>query len=376
MTDLAADRPAEGSSSAAAWVRLHGSGPVALACALFLVRRGVPSRVIQLDSWTQDIPAILNQRILALSEGSLQLLDRVCGRPDGGRIRTVEVSMQGHLGRTLIRADELGVPALGAVMRYPAVLASLRQAALAHVWSSPPAQDALGTDGILQIHADGDPGPQARAREFDQLALLAEVHAPAAPADAPGTAHERFTPRGPLALLPLPEPGRWAMVWCDQPEHAQRRLAANDTELSRELEEAFGRRLGPLVVQGPRQAVPLVRKARQQIALGTEIWIGNAAQSLHPVAGQGLNLGLRDAFELAEQLGECWRTGQSSLGAVSAWGAMRRRDRDGLIGLTDLMASSFGWTAARPFQSLFLGALDMVGPARRTLARTLMFGLR
>jgi 2-octaprenyl-6-methoxyphenol hydroxylase len=115
---------------------------------------------------------------------------------------------------------------------------------------------------------------------------------------------------------------------------------------------------------------------RTQTTGVSEVWIGNAAQALHPVAGQGLNLGLRDAFELAEQLGECWRAGQPASGGIDTWSKRRRRDRQGLIALTDLMASSFAWAAARPIQSLFLGALEVTGPARRTLARTLMFGLR
>jgi 2-octaprenyl-6-methoxyphenol hydroxylase len=363
-------------SPKAAWVRLYGSGPVALACALFLVRRGVPAQVIALETLTQEIPAALNQRILALSEGSLQLLDRICLRPEGGHIHTVEVSMQGHVGRTLIRADELGVPALGRVVRYPALLRRLRQAAQAHCWHSKDTATPLYAAEVLQIHAEGDPGQDARMRDFGQAALLAEVHAPQAPADAQGSAHERFTARGPLALLPLPEPGSWSLVWCDQPEAGQRRLEANDTDLSRELNEAFGRRLGPLRVQGPRQCVPLVRKTRTHTTGACEVWIGNAAQALHPVAGQGLNLGLRDAFELAEQLGERWRAGQPASGLVDTWSAQRRRDREGLIALTDLMASSFAWAAARPIQSLFLGALEVTGPARRALARTLMFGLR
>ena len=363
-------------SPKAAWVRLYGSGPVALACALFLVRRGVPAQAIALETWTQEIPAALNQRILALSEGSLQLLDRVCLRPVGGHIHTVEVSMQGHVGRTLIRADELGVPALGRVVRYPALLHRLRQAAQVHSWHSMDPPLPLSEAGVLQVHAEGDPGQDARIRDFDQAALLAEVHAPQAPADAQGSAHERFTAHGPLALLPLPEPGYWSLVWCDQPEAGQRRLHADDDDLSHELNEAFGRRLGPLRVQGPRQYVPLVRKTRTQTTGVSEVWIGNAAQALHPVAGQGLNLGLRDAFELAEQLGERWRAGQPASGGIDTWSKRRRRDREGLIALTDLMASSFAWAAARPIQSLFLGALEVTGPARRTLARTLMFGLR
>lgn len=359
-----------------AWVRLQGSGPVALACALFLVRQGIPARRIALDAGQQTIPALLNHRILALSEGSLQLLDRVCARPTGGAIRTVNVSMRGHWGSTTIRADELGVAALGRVVRYPELLKALRQAAVTQAWAVQPAADPKSE---LLIHAEGDPGEAAQVRTFDQAALLLEVSAPNAPAQAMGSAHEKFTAHGPLALLPLAEPGRWSVVWCDTPEAGERRLHSDEASLSRELHHLFGNRLGALEVQGPRHLAALVRKARTETVQDqdrAEIWIGNAAQALHPVAGQGLNLGLRDAFELAQCLGEAWRAGLSARSVTSRWSRQRQRDRQGLIALTDLMARSFTWPAARPVQSVFLGALEVIGPARRALARTLMFGLR
>ena len=370
-----------------AWVRLRGSGPVALACALFLVRQGIPASRIGLDAGQQDIPEALNHRILALSEGSLQLLDRVSARPVGGCIQRVEVSMRGHWGSTRIRADELGVPALGLVVRYPALIKALRQAAASHAWQGHRADDSpassrsarSGDQTPLLIHAEGDPGQEAQVREFDQAALLAEVAAPHAPADAAGSAHEKFTAHGPLALLPLAETGRWSMVWCDTPEAGERRLHGDDSSLARELNQIFGNRLGPLSVQGPRQLAPLMRKARTATAGDhhqAEIWIGNAAQALHPVAGQGLNLGLRDAFELAQRLGEAWRAGLEARSVAAHWPEQRKRDRQGLIALTDLMARSFTWPAARPLQSIFLGSLEVIGPARRALARTLMFGLR
>lgn len=374
----------------AAWVRLRGSGPVALSCALFMVRQGIPARCIALDVGQQIIPAALNHRILALSEGSLQLLDRVSTRPSGGPIRTVNVSMRGHWGSTTIRADELGVPALGRVVRYPELLKALRQAAALHTWHersendecAQPAADAFERpkgQAVLLIHAEGDPGDAAQVRAFDQAALLMEVNAPHAPAQAMGSAHEKFTAHGPLALLPLAEPGRWSVVWCDTPEAGERRLRSDEASLSRELNQIFGHRLGPLGVQGPRQLAPLVRKARTVTVHDqdqAEIWIGNAAQALHPVAGQGLNLGLRDAFELAQRLGETWRSGQTARSVTARWAAQRQRDRQGLITLTDLMARSFTWPAVGPVQSVFLGALEVIGPARRALARTLMFGLR
>jgi 2-octaprenyl-6-methoxyphenol hydroxylase len=337
-------------------------------------RQGVAAHRIALHQRTDPLPEVLGQRVMALSQGSLQLLDRIAERPAAGLIQRVEVSLRGHVGRTVIRAEDLHVPALGAVVRYPELMRVLQQAASRPTWASA-AADTLES-GCLRVHAEGDPGDGARVRTFRQSALLAEIQAPDAPLDAAGSAHETFTESGPLALLPLPEPNGWSLVWCDQHEAGQARLALDDLSLSKALNQAFGSRLGRLIVRGPRSLTPLTRRVRQQTHTASSLWIGNAAQALHPVAGQGLNLGLRDAYVLAEQLGQAWRAGRAAQSIVDTWAEQRRTDRSVLVALTDLMASSFTWPIARPVQSVVLGALELLGPARRTLARTLMYGLR
>lgn len=355
---------------------LVGGGPVALACALFLVRRGVPAPSIALDpSPTTDapVPPALASRTLAVSHGSRQLLERIATIPPAGTIRQVEVSLRGHAGRTRIAAADLGVPALGHVLRYGALLASLRAAASTHRWAGPP---EAGTRAALTVHAEGDPGDDADVREFGQWALLGEVRAPRAAAARHATAFERFTPDGPLALLPLPEPGRWTMVWCDTAARCEARRAADPASLSAALQARFGDALGPLAVEGPLGLAPLARRTRRGTVVPGEAWIGNAAQSLHPVAGQGLNLGLRDAFELADALADARRRGQSADTGLQAWRTRRRADRRLTVGLTDLMAASFTWPLARPLQSPVLAALDLLAPLRRPLAAQLMFGRR
>jgi 2-octaprenyl-6-methoxyphenol hydroxylase len=371
--------------------QIKGAGPVGLACALFLIRRGVPSSTIALDPLPvagQPIPAGLAARVLAVSHGSCQLLGRIATLPAAGRIARVEVSMSGHLGRTRIVADELGVPALGQVMRYGALLDSLRQAAAQHHWASVPVEP--GDAGRLQftIHAEGDAGEDARVREFDQSALLGEVAAPQARSEHLNTAFERFGDKGPLALLPLPQSRRWAMVWCDQADACEARRTLEPAHLAAELQKRVGDMLGPLEICGPLALAPLTRRARRQVATHDEVWIGNAAQSLHPVAGQGLNLGLRDAFELADCLARGVTQGvgdpashhHRAAGRVpdtlQAFERQRRTDRSLTIGLTDLMAESFTWPLIRPVQSGVLGALDMLSALRAPLARHLMFGRR
>jgi 2-octaprenyl-6-methoxyphenol hydroxylase len=354
-------------------ILVTGSGPVSLACALFLVRRGVaPARVGfgRAAAAGDPVPAALAARALAISHGSRQLLDRIAAFPAAGRIAGVDVSLAGHAGRTRIAATDLGVPALGHVVRYGALVQALHEAAARLPWAAP-------DDGAaVRIHADGDPGDDADTRAFDQSALLGEVLAPESGEQAAAIAYERFTDAGPLALLPLPEPRRRALVWCDTDARCAARLALPREALEAALRERFGPALGPLRIDGPLSVAPLARRMRRRLEAPGEVWIGNAAQTLHPVAGQGLNLGLRDAFELAAALADAGRSGASLRVALAAYRRSRGADRTLTVALTDLMAGSFTWPLARPLQSPLLAALDMVPALRRPLAVQLMFGLR
>jgi 2-octaprenyl-6-methoxyphenol hydroxylase len=366
--------PASPTGDAVPW-RIVGAGPVALACALFLVRRGVPASALALEPSpdpSAPVPAALAARALAISHGGRQLLERLAPLPAAGVIGRVEVSLLGHAGRTRIDAADLRVPALGHVVRYDALLGALRRAAAPHRFAAPVA----APEAALTIHAEGDAGEDAEVREFGQSALLGEVLAPDAPAASHGVAFERFTPGGPLALLPLPEPGRWTFVWCDEATRCEARRAQGTHALADALQARFGRALGPLVADGPLAIAPLARRSRRRVLDDRQVWIGNAAQALHPVAGQGLNLGLRDAFELADALADARRRNAPLGAALEAWRRARRPDRAATIALTDLMAASFTWPLARPLQSPLLVALDALPALRRPLARRLTYGGR
>jgi 2-octaprenyl-6-methoxyphenol hydroxylase len=206
--------------------------------------------------------------------------------------------------------------------------------------------------------------------------LLGNVTTPRSPDAAAEVAYERFTDAGPLALLPLPEPRRRALVWCDTAGRCEQRLALDRGELEAVLQARFGTALGPLRVEGPLAVAPLARRLRRRLEAPGEVWIGNAAQTLHPVAGQGLNLGLRDAYELAAALGDAARREAPLQTALPQYRRRRRADRSITVALTDLMAGSFTWPLARPLQSPLLAALDLLAPLRRPLAAQLMFGWR
>jgi 2-octaprenyl-6-methoxyphenol hydroxylase len=360
-------------------VRITGSGPVALALALWLKRQGLPCEAIALELQDAPLPAALAGRTLALSLGSWQLLGRVCDPPPAAAIDQVDVSIDGHAPHLMIRAGERRVPALGYVVRYAALRQALHAAtARAGLLQGAGIGEVLDRDQApdpdeLLVHAEGDPGTQAETRDFDQSALLAEV---TASGRQTGMAFERFTSGGPLALLPLPQAGLFSLVWCDRPALTAERAALPPADLLAALQRAFGWSLGRFESISDPVVAPLVRRARRETVSASEVWIGNAAQTLHPVAGQGLNLGLRDAFELAQSVGDALREHRSVADLTRRHRRRRGPDRQLTIAITDALALGLRWPALAGAQSLVMGALDLSSGSRHWLADRFMFGLR
>ena len=399
-------------------VLIVGAGPVGLALAGMLTRRSgtCDLRIALLDGQppagarTNDAAPADDPRVLALSHGSRILLEPL-GWPavDATPIERIHVSQRGHFGRTLIDRREHDLPALGYVVRYGALRRALSAGLDAQ--PRPPARlygtaaEAPYTDaGLLALPTDGPDGrrllraalvvnaegglygdrtraasaARRRQRDYGQTAIVAVVGV-AAP--RPGVAWERFTAEGPLALLPLGGPGRadYGLVWCQRPETAARRMALSDAVFAAELHAAFGDRMGAFVRIGRRAAFPLgldVLDPHTDAAAAQErvVAVGNAAQTLHPVAGQGLNLGLRDAHALLDTLA---RHGATPA-AATAFAHRRRIDRRLTIGVTDALARAFtvdvGPLAA--LRGAALAALECVPPAKHALARQMMFGRR
>lgn len=373
-------------------VAICGAGPVGLALAAFLVRRGVPSARIALIDGKSLGQAISDPRSIALSWGSVQLLDEVGAWPlPATAIHQIHVSRRGQLGRSLMDRRDHEVEALGYVTRYGAVVdalarrceaagvAVLRPARVQSLDETPDgallalddgrtvrAQVAVQAEGGIFGQQDG----RARSRDYEQTAVIARVTSAAPIAHR---AFERFTDEGPLALLP--EDGadghQYALVWCVRPERSGAILDLDDTTFLKQLGDAFGTRLGAFTKVSSRVAFPLGLNAEARATART-VAIGNAAQTLHPVAGQGLNLGLRDAAVLARQLAR----GANSA-AIGRFLEERAQDRKLTIGLTDTMARVF--TGSKPLQPLLglgLAALDLARPARTLLADLMMFGRR
>ena len=373
-------------------VAICGAGPVGMALAVLLARRGVaPARIALIDARPQD-QALADPRAIALSYGSRLLLDEAGAWPlEATHIHQIHVSRRGRFGRSMLDRLDHDLPALGYVTRYGELVSKLANAcARAGIATIRPARvtamvedvegvalqldDGQALRAAIAVQAEGGVfgNQEARAlqRDYQQSAVIARV---AASAPIAHRAYERFTDEGPLALLPQDGADglQYALVWCARKENADRLLALDDGDFLAQLGDAFGARLGRFTRTSGRAAYPLGLNAEPG-ATNRTVAIGNAAQTLHPVAGQGLNLGLRDAFVLARLLAR-----EASPGQLLAFGAARQVDRKTSVGLTDAMARAFTGTGpAQTLLGLSLGALDVVKPARLLLAELMMFGRR
>ncbi|MDF3083942.1 UbiH/UbiF/VisC/COQ6 family ubiquinone biosynthesis hydroxylase [Burkholderia sola] len=377
-----------------------GAGPVGLALAGWLARRSATQHAaIALIDAREPAASANDPRAIAVSHGSRVLLDTLAWPADATPIEHIHVSQRGHFGRTLIDRDEHALAALGYVVRYGSIVQALAGAVrgmrvdwLTSTTARAPQQDADGVTLTLDgpqgertlrarivINAEGGLFHEQQAdagkhrRDYGQTALVGTV---TVSAPRPNVAWERFTHEGPLALLPLggPRQADYSLVWCCTPDEAARRAALPDDAFLRELGSVFGERMGAFVAITGRASFPLGLNAAQTLVSGRVAVVGNAAQTLHPVAGQGLNLGLRDAHTLVDTL--------SAQGfeatALATFNARRALDRRFTIGATDTLARLFTIDSG-PLPLLrgaALTALEFVPPLKKAIARQMMFGQR
>lgn len=395
------------SRTSPASLAIIGAGPVGLALALRAAQVLPRTNIALFDGRSIDKDLSGDARTLALSLGSVQLLCRLKGWPSQAAqpILEVRVSQEQAVApwwpaarrspELRILAREEGVPMLGAVLSYGALVATLQARWLAAVGAEPqrlqarfgqpvaglkPLPDGVEVDaGVaerfdLAVVAEGgvfaEQARKAITRDYRQAAWVGTVDWSAgAPA---GVAIERFTRHGPLALLPLPE-RRSALVWCvdstDDPVPGlddTQRLAVLRSRLPADLDGLSG--------VSPLKRFALGLNAERTLTHGRTVRIGNAAQTLHPVAGQGLNLGLRDAWALVQAL----HTQGDVAAALRRLEWQRAPDRWSMIAATDFLARSFTWSwpGIDTARGLGLAALQSLGPARSALARQMMFGAR
>jgi|UniRef100_UPI004048E3EB 2-octaprenyl-6-methoxyphenol hydroxylase len=378
-------------------ILIQGGGPVGLACAAWCLQKFPEASMLLVDRNPQediDLTAA-DSRGIALSHGSKLLLDTIDAWPsECADIHSVHVSQAGRFGRALMTREELKQDALGHIVRYRDIHITLRNALRAlqvrspnFVWRHTDATEDLSKiEAKCIVHAEGglfkNQDWVETGRDYEQSALVGLVEVENA---LPHQAWERFTSEGPLAVLPSHYgPHILNLVWCGSPQSSNERLKLSDDDFLKSLQTEFGSRIGQFLKIQNRRLYELGLNYRKEINQGNEVWIGNAAQTLHPVAGQGLNLGLRDAYLLSEKLSSLFSQADSAKSTAAIqltldeYALSRKADRTATIGLTDFMARVFT-SKLLPIvlaRGMALSGLQWLPPIKTALARQMMFGRR
>ena len=376
-------------------IAIIGGGPVGAALALALRGSKLDVRVLEARKMDQ-VPT--DPRALALSYGSRLLLDRIGvwnKLTSVTPIRAIHISQKNSFGRTLLRASELKVPELGYVLPHSTLQSALQSALQA---SNIPYLDGaevtqlISTDdgaAITYQHDSRNHQLQARlavvadggkllaathppeVREYDQSAIVAHVTCTQPKMDV---AFERFTAQGPVALLPYQD--GYELVWTVAHNATQEILQWDNAFFLAQLHQHFGDRVGKFLTVGKRACFPLRLKRAPDTTLPHTVLLGNAAQTLHPVAGQGFNMGLRDAHELAQEILSCAPEALGSEAMLHTYRKQRRIDRNAGIRFTDGLVRSFSndLPLVSSARAAALSVLDCLPGAKKFVTRRMMFG--
>lgn len=382
---------------------IAGGGLAGNCLALALKESGLRFAVIEAQTRVQQHNSPAGDRALALSAGTVNMMEAL-GIWQGiahaaTAIKKIHVSDQGHFGKTRMSAQNENVPALGYVITARAIethVAKLVDAAGAELISPAKVESIRNiADQIdvtlncsdqsttlsakLLVGADGGMSTVRRLlnipqqlSDYGQTALVTTVKS-----SLPhhNTAYERFTASGPLALLPV-DSRHSAVVWTRSKKEAEALMGAGEQDFLDALQQCFGYKLGALSLVAPRRAFPLSLIRAGRMVSGRAVIIGNAVHQLHPVAGQGFNLALRDVVFLAEMLLERHRQGHD-IGAsegLQSYAAARRKDHDQTILFTDRVVKIFSneWLALAAARNVGLTLLDHLPPVKSVLAKHAM----
>lgn len=386
-------------------VLIAGGGMVGASLAVALA--GLPVRVTLVEAIPAGAPGqpSFDARTTALSRSSQHILATLGIWPsvqaDAAPIRRIHVSERGRFGTTLIDGEEEGGEPLGYVLenrlmgaalwrameaspnvtlRSPASVAAVTRTddGLAVTVEAGGARTVLGTR--LLVVADGARSPlraslgiAARIRPYEQVAIVGNVAASGGgrPGDQGSIAYERFTPEGPLALLPA-GPGRYVFVLTRRATVAEAVARLPDAAFLDLLQREFGHRLGRFERVGTRGSYPLELVEADAVTGARVAVVGNAAHGLHPVAGQGYNLGLRDAASLAEVIADAAGADPGSSELLARYADWRRPDQRKVVAFTDGLIRLFDRSGLGPLRGLGLLLFDTTPGAKRLLARQTM----
>ena len=374
-----------------------GGGPVGSVLALALQQQGIPFTMLEARA---KGASHADTRALALSYGSRLILEKLdvwdAVAAKATAINTIHISQRGGLGRIRLNAADHNMPAIGYVLPYGALTQAIDtvlnatniryEAEATAIKTLPDASEVTFTlnnqaqtlQSRLLIVADGGrslgeiDGIKKETKEYGHNALVSKVTA-----DLPHNhiAYERFTPTGPMALLPNGDAG-FSLVWTGEKANIDALLQLDDVTFLAQLHAAFGDRVGQFLSVEKRISFPLKLSTLKPSTAPYLAVIGNAAQTMHPVAGQGFNVGMRDAWALADLI---INTPSESLGdarMLAFYNKLRQRDTRGGILFTDLLVNVFsndviGLGAIR---GVGLGLLELIKPAKKMLVGKMSFG--
>lgn len=375
-----------------------GGGPVGTTLALALAQKGVKAVLLEARAKGGAYP---DGRALALSYGTKLILERLGVwdkvLPKVTSINTIHISQKGSLGRSILKAHEHHLPSLGYVVSYGVLSAALDEVLLtqtniqilyeAEVMSVTPQADAtqityqtqgetLQLTAGLAVLADGGrsineiAGLIREVKEYGHDALVAKVVT-----ELPhhNIAYERFTPQGPMALLPNGD--EFSLVWTGKAEEIQSLLDLEDTSFLSQLHHHFGDRVGQFKKVSKRMTFPLRLATLKPAYLPHLAIIGNAAQTMHPVAGQGFNVGIRDASELAEQVANATaEIGSEEM--LKAYAEARANDTQRGLMFTDFLVNIFSneLIGLNVLRAKGLGLLDMIKPIKHFVVNKMSYG--
>ncbi len=391
-----------------------GGGMVGASLACSLGNSALRVAVVEAFPFDSPVQPGYDERTVTLAYGSKRIFEGMdvwknIEAQGVSAIKRIHISDRGHPGITRLNADKLGVEALGYVVETRGLGAALNQAlgsypnidllcpaslenmafhadAVTAIVKQAKKYPATGTEqpnielrARLLVGADGArsrvrelAGIPARHVDYRQTAVVTRL-TPAQPHHQ--VAYERFTPSGPLAFLPL-NGDRCAVIWSVPPQEANELLALNNDDFCRKLNLQFGERLGELRNPGKRQAFPLTLTSVTDYVLPRLALVGNAAHALHPVAAQGLNLGLRDVAALAQILVQAGRAQQDigDFALLRQYADWRKRDHALTTDFTDGLVRIFSNTFFPMVVARNLGllALDLLPPIKRALVRHTM----
>ncbi|HSH53796.1 MAG TPA: FAD-dependent monooxygenase [Methylotenera sp.] len=377
-----------------------GGGPVGSVLALLLARQDIAVTVLETR---KQGASHSDNRALALSYGSRRILEKlgVWGSlaTHATAINTIHVSQKGSIGRTLLRASDYKQEALGYVLSYGTLSAALDNAlanlpivnciyeATAEDISHNAAQARVSYSHLGESHslssalvvlADGGrsvdelAGLERETKEYGHDALISKVRAEL-PHD--NIAYERFTANGPIALLPNGERD-FSLVWTGKKELIAPLLTISDAEFLTQFHQQFGDRVGRFLSVEKRVSFPLRMSQLQATDTPHLVVIGNAAQTMHPVAGQGFNVGLRDAESLAQCIASSSEVELGGSQMLELYRASRKADTKGGLLFTDFLVNLFSndLVGVSGLRGMGLGLLDVMKPMKQHLVSKMSFG--